>query len=292
VLKIDFVGAMKAVGFPTPQTAAPVNATEALEAADQLGYPVLVKPRTHVGLGLARGSTASTPEDIERAFRDRPLDAGHSSVTKLDPNLAVPMLQRPITGPDVEVVSVVGCMRHDGTAVGLDHCRKMAQWPGTLGVGVEFEPLGAQPFTEQALDAVHKVAGPGLFELEVLFDRKTGEHFAIDLNPRGYGQMTLAMARGNDLPVLWYRLMTGQPVPVRPARRVAPKRWTSGVQYWAWHGIHLVTRPRRRDRARVLAKHLATPRVGAVSDWADPLPGVLYAGLSLRYPRSLWKSFR
>ena len=45
---------------------------------------------------------------------------------------------------------------------------------------------------------VRQVLGTGLFELEVLVERATGEYYAIDLNPRGFGQMTLDMAAGRD----------------------------------------------------------------------------------------------
>jgi predicted ATP-grasp superfamily ATP-dependent carboligase len=65
-----------------------------------------------------------------------------------------------------------------------------------------FEPVPTPAFTDDAVDAVRTIVGSGLFELEVLVDTRTGEHWAIDLNPRGFGQMTLDIARGKDLPRL------------------------------------------------------------------------------------------
>ena len=88
----------------------------------------------------------------------------------------------------------VRLLRRDGKLVALTCARKVTQAPRRFGVGTMFEPVPEPAFTSAAIDAVRSVLVTGLFELEVLVDRKSGEHWAIDLNPRT-GQMSLDMAR-------------------------------------------------------------------------------------------------
>ena len=51
----------------------------------------------------------------------------------------------------------------------------------------------------------------GLFELE-LIEREDGGWHAIDMNPRPYGSMALAIGAGCNLPALWCRHLLGAPV--------------------------------------------------------------------------------
>lgn len=291
VHKPTFVDAMQQLGFEPPSTAVPSDVPTARRDAQRLGYPVLVKPRSHVGIGLIRGHIAESEDELDAILAH--FDAGRPQAVALhhDPELARPMLQAFHRGPHVEIVSIVGCLGPDGEVRSVDHCRKLNQWPGELGVGIAFEPLDRQPFTDRAVDVVRAMIGTGLFEFEVVHDRSTGDVFPIDLNPRGYGEMTLAMGRGHDLPAQWYAVVTGRSIPTRDARAPSPRRWTSGVQYWAGQAVHLAVLPRRSTRLRALAAHLRTPRVGAAFDWHDPLPGLSYGMHSLRHPRSLVRSF-
>ena len=108
-----------------------------------------------------------------------------------------------------------------------------------------FEPIGPQPFTAAAVDVVRNLLGRGLFELEILVDRRSGEYFAIDLNPRGFGQISLDIALGNDLPRWWYRSATGVPLPPGTLMRAAiVQSCLSGAVCWPT----LIRRPPRKTR--------------------------------------------
>ena len=61
LFKDRFQHAAERVGFPMPATAAPTNTAEALAAGKEVGYPVVLKPRSHAGVGLRRGAVVQHP---------------------------------------------------------------------------------------------------------------------------------------------------------------------------------------------------------------------------------------
>ncbi len=254
LFKHQFSVAMEHVGLPTPPTAMPTTLEDALAAAADIGYPVVLKPRSDVGIGTTRGKVVQQPDELVKQFRPYAIGAGQTSVQRHDPELAFPLVQRYFDLGSVEVISITGCIDRDGEAVGVGHSRKVSQSPRRLGVGTMFEPLPAQPFTERAVHAVRSILGSGLFELEVLVDKRTGEHWGLDLNPRAYGQIALDIALGRDLPVLWYRAVTGEDVPVSPPCARRPQYWHDAVTSYVGFGVRFLRGPAlpgdRRTRRR------------------------------------------
>lgn len=291
LFKDVFAARMAEAGFPTPPSAEPQSLDEADVAAAALGYPVVLKPRSHVGVGLARGAVAHTPDELTEAFRPYELVGGHASLGARNADVSLPILQRYFPPTQIDVVSIAGCLGRTGEVIALGHCRKLRAWPPGLGVGTRFESLGPQPFTEQGLDAVRGILGTGLFELEVLVDRETHDHWAIDLNPRAWGQLTLAAADGNDMPAQWYEVVTGVRIPRARPRRRPPRYWQWGVAYYMGALVSIVAGPQRLERARELARSLTEPRVGAVLDWHDPGPALALSSALLRHPARLARSF-
>ena len=105
----------------------------------------------------------------------------------------------------------------------------------------------------------------GIFQLQLLRDADT--HHLIDLNPRIYGSLALAIAAGLDLPSMWADLLLGRPVTADGYR--------VGVRF----------RSEERDAGALVATLAdgdwrtavrgALPRrdtVHAVFSWRDPLP--------------------
>jgi hypothetical protein len=130
-----------------------------------------------------------------------------------------------------------------------------------------------------------------LFELELLVDRRTGEHRAIDLNARGFGQMSLDIALGNDLPRLWYESVTGTRLPRSSPRRRPPTFWHDAVSSYVGFALRLLRGPARHVIVRRGFGRLFAPSVEAAFDWRDPVPGVLFALLHLRHPRAFMRQF-
>ncbi len=100
--------AAEAAGIPIPRTAYPASAAEARAAADELGYPVLVKPSSTEGFKRRFGRQAfrcDTAEEVARAFTDsEPYE---------------PLVQEVIPGGDEELYSLGSYLAADGEALGL-----------------------------------------------------------------------------------------------------------------------------------------------------------------------------
>ena len=290
LFKHRFVQAMADAGLPAPPTAAPTTVDGALEAAEQFGYPVALKPRTHVGIGQTRGSVVHSARELRREFRPYVVHSHSSGLMDGEPDLAMPLVQAYLGGAH-DVVSVSGCLDADGDLLAACHSRKLRQWPGPLGVGTLFEALPAQPFSERAIDAVRAVLGRGLFELELMVSRATGEAWPIDLNPRAYGQVSLAIAHGWDLPRLWYSSVCDAPLATSTVRISRPRYWRYGVPYYVESVADIVRGPARRTGVADLLGHTARPRVGAMFEWSDPAPAVAFALHSLRHPTGLLRPY-
>jgi D-aspartate ligase len=291
LFKGRFLEAMRKFDFPTPPSQIPSTLTEAHEVAAEIGYPVSLKPRSHVGVGSHRGIVVRAPEELERVYGPYEIGDAHAAALRHVPELRLPMVQRYYDLGTVDVISVSGCLDANGSVLALGHSRKVSQAPRRFGVGTMFEPAGLQPFTDAAVDAVRGVLGSGLFELEVLVDKQTGEYWAIDLNPRGFGQMSLDIALGNDLPRVWYESVTGVRLPVAPARRPPPELWHEGVSTYLDFAVRFARGPRRAQILAQALRRAGMSKVGPAFEWRDPLPGLIFGLKHFRHPRSLIKSF-
>lgn len=289
--KGQFGEAMESVGFPTLPYRLPTSAVQALEAADELGYPVVLKPRSHVGVGLYRGSVAHDASQLAESFQR--LDVGDECALGLarDPDLGWPLLQHYVDNPHIHKVSVAGCIGADGEVLAAGLSRTMAQSPPRVGIGTMFEALAPSPIVDRAVDAVRMALGPGLFEIEVCVDRETGDAWPIDLNPRAYGQISLEIARGNDLPALWYQLVTGVEQRDMDIASPVPEVWQAGVMYYASALGGLFSGPNRRAQWSEIVAHAKRPRVGSVFQWKDPIPAIVLSAHTLRNPRALIRPF-
>jgi hypothetical protein len=289
LFKNAFGTAMERVGFPTPAWAAPTSLEEAREAARQIGYPVVLKPRTHAGIGTIRGSVARSPDELAVQFVPYELEKGSRAVVAHDADVTMPIVQRYHDLGTVDVISLTGCLDVDGTVLALGHCRKVSQSPRRLGVGTRFQPVPEPPFAASAVEAIRAVLGSGLFELEVLVDRTTGEYWAIELNPRAFGQISLDIALGNDLPRLWYESVTGVPLPSAPPSSPRPEFWHDTTSSYVELAVRFALGPNRAAVLDEARDRMRTPHVSAMFDRQDPRPGLVYGLQQLRHPRAFVK---
>ena len=286
LFKGRFADALAALHFPCPPAAIPDSLPEALQLADTIGYPVLLKPRSHVGVGAHRGVVARSRDELGRAYQPYPVGAAHGAALRHVPGLSKPMLQKYFEPGTADVISLSGCLGLGGELLALQSTRKVAQSPPRFGVGMLFEPVPEPAFTQDAVRVVRSLLGSGLFELEVLVDQ-TGRHYAIDLNPRGFGQMTLDIALGNDLPRIWYGSVTGSPLPPSPPRHPPPALWQDAVPMYLDLLMQVARGPERRAALRRTLRHARAPKVGSTFDLHDPIPGVLFGLSHVHHPRAL-----
>lgn len=185
------------LGIPTPSTWAPDSEESLTEVANAAHYPVLIKPRTQIGLASKQKGVvcANAAELLEHYARFRRANTYHAEVEAHDPSVSWPLVQAFLPTAAANILSVAGFRDRDGH-LALRASQKVFQRPRRVGVGVGFE---ARPVPEQAAAWVRSLCEAagyfGVFEVEFLVDGD-GRLYLADFNPRYYGQMAFEIARG------------------------------------------------------------------------------------------------
>jgi predicted ATP-grasp superfamily ATP-dependent carboligase len=290
LFKDRFHAALDRLGVASPVTGAPASLAEAQLMADNMRFPLVLKPRAHAGAGLARGTVVANQAELKDAFGPWKEDTSNRLVLARYPGLRLPLLQEYVPGALAHLYSVSGLIGPAGQLLAVSGSRKTAQWPPALGVGVRFEPWADEAVIASGAALATSILGRGLFELELIWDAQRGVFVAIDLNPRAHGQISLDIARGNDLPWLWYRLFRGETL--SPAKAPLPGvHWRHALPFHASHLAHLASGPHRREAAAGYVNALKESAVDIVLRRDDVLPGLVYTARMLRHPGGLVRPF-
>lgn len=203
--------ACAAAGIDTPRTRFPASAAEAARAGTELGFPLLIKPRTQVLLSArVKGALVRRSDELAAAY------SGVVAASRFHPGVRPSLagLDSPLMQPyhgqgDESIYSVAGYISLGGRAVAARASRKILQRPRRVGVGLCFEEA---PLDRETLDGLVRLCRTtgyfGVFEAEYV--RDGGRLRLIDFNPRFYGQMAFENARGLPLAYLVWLGASGE----------------------------------------------------------------------------------
>jgi D-aspartate ligase len=215
------------VGVPYPLTVFPGSVNDAVVLADQIGFPLLLKPRTQMFLRTRnKGQIAETREKFAARYVDFVAENDpHPLSRSLLPDVEQPMLQTLVPETTSTTYSLAGFITQDGKSA-VRAALKVLQRPRRVGVGVCFEEVEVEPVALQGVERLCRAVGYfGVFEAEFL--RHDGELKLVDFNPRFYGQMGFESARGLDLPYLVWLGAVGESKLLAHAVE-ASREWKSG----------------------------------------------------------------
>jgi predicted ATP-grasp superfamily ATP-dependent carboligase len=205
--------AAEAAGIPVPRTAYPASGDEARAAAEELGFPVLVKP--------------SSTEGFKRRFKRQAFRCENAAEVEdayVQAEQYEPMVQEVIPGGDGELYTLGSYLRADGEALGLFSGRKLRQTPPGVGTCRVGEALWVDEVVDQGLKLLRALSFHGLSQVELKRDPRDGVFKLMEVNPRLFQWHGLAAACGVDLPLIAYRDLTGELVePV--STNGSHKRW-------------------------------------------------------------------
>lgn len=224
----------EAAGIGPPPSVTCERADEAVEAAAELGYPVVVKPTR----SFADGTMQTT----------RYADDAEALRTLLADSTLPVIVQRCEPGAIVSLSGVV----HRGELLAVCVARDARMWPprgGFTSASSTIEPPAG--LVERVSGLLASLGWEGIFQLELVETR--GGLAAIDFNPRPYGSLALALAAGANLPAVWMHALLGRPVQPVVARPGVRYRWeeteilNAGVAAAAGRVIDAarIVRPRR-----------------------------------------------
>jgi predicted ATP-grasp superfamily ATP-dependent carboligase len=185
-----------------PRTLHPGSAAEARRAAEELGYPVLVKPSSTEGFKRRFGRQNFRCESaaaLEQAYADtEPYE---------------PMVQELVPGGDEALYTVGSYLRADGEPLGVFSGRKLLQTPPGIGTCRVGEAVWVDEAVEAALRLLRALDFHGLSQVELKRDDRDGTLKLMEVNPRLWQWHALASASGVDLPRIAYADLVGDPPP-------------------------------------------------------------------------------
>lgn len=251
-------------GLRTPRVAVPAGRSEALAAAAEIGYPVMLKPvesRPH----LVNKAVANSPEELTAAY-DRVAEQDGSNV----------LMQEHIPGRDTDVWMFNGYFDGEGRCRFAFTAQKLRQLPVHMGNATLGVMKQNQAVRDLMVGFMESVGYRGIVDAGFRFDARDGTYKIFDVNPRVAGNYRQYLdTAGRDVVQIAYLDLIGEPVSVGgPAEG---RRWIS-----EYSDLIAMLRYRRLGEL-TLAGWLSSLRgvdEGALMSWRDPLP-FLVAGLQL-----------
>ena len=210
---------------------APTGVTE-LDAVG-IDFPVVVKPSRSVAKGDGRWMKlqvgyANTPTSLRLILDGLPL----SSYPVL--------LQQRIVGPGIGVFLLVW----EGELLASFAHERLREKPPSGGVSVYRKSIAADPIlVERSRALLESLGWHGVAMVEYKVDQRTGTPYLMEINPRFWGSLQLAIDAGVDFPALLVAAALQRPVQaVRAYRPGVHSRW------WWGDVDHLLARLRYSKR--------------------------------------------
>ncbi len=125
------------------------------------------------------------------------------------------LAQRPDPG---SLAAIALVLDRNGQVAAVFQQRTSRTWPPTMGVSAVASSVAPDLDLCERLAAMLRAVGFGGLA-QVQFLESPGGPVVIDVNPRFYGSLSLAIAAGVNLPAIWHRTATGEPtepVPTYP----------------------------------------------------------------------------
>ena len=190
-----------AAGLAVPRTLVFDTAEDLLAASERLDYPVVLKPTVKSGAtSVARCVT--TPDEL----------------TALALFMDWPCLVQPYLSGALRAVSGV---IHDGRLLACVHQDYLRTWPADCGVSSAAVTVSPDTDLESRLPALLE-GHAGVFQVQLVGD------LVIDVNPRVYGSLPLAVAAGANLPAIACAAEQGRVADLVRGRPGVRYRWLEG----------------------------------------------------------------
>lgn len=249
--KQEVLQAAATIGLAVPrQTVITSRADIADLRYEHLSYPLVIKPSRSVGQAKGARSKASVSYALDADGLPRQL--------RELPDSAYPvLLQQQVVGPGVGIFVLLW----DGKLLACFGHRRLREKPPAGGVSVYRESVAVDPeLLDLSVRLLEQFRWCGVAMVEFKIDTATDTPYLMEVNPRFWGSLQLAIDAGVDFPVLLMRAAAGEQVePVLS--------YTLGIRSRWWFGDvdHLLA-VLRRQGADVLERTYPS-RIRAIRDF-------------------------
>lgn len=258
------------VGVPVPATTILPPGQDPVTLADNLDYPVVIKYREGENLQLP-------PEYRYAIVRDR--ESFLAVYRAMSARQSSPLVQEYVDGDGYGMSAL---FNQASEPVAAFCHRRVREYPVSGGPSCFCESVHDERLVDYGLRLLRALRWHGVAMVEFKRDRVSGEYRLMEINPRFWGSLPLAVAAGVDFPVLLYRVARGEGVrPVMDYRPGVRMRYL--FQDLLSARGYLAREPDRRAFLMGFLRDLADPRVvDGVFQLEDPRPGLVYALRALR----------
>ncbi len=213
---------------------------DVLADAPELDYPLAVKP-VERRMGDAPVIRAETSEQLTARAHEAPL-----------------LVQHWVEDP----LSAYSGVMYDGRLIAVLAQQGERLWPTDAGTSSYARTVPVDPGRAAMLESL-------LAEHEGVFQAQFLGASLIDLNPRVYGSLPLAVAAGLNLPAIYVNALLGRPQHVPAARPGVRYRWVEGDVRHLLEGVRC-GRLGTTDVLRALTPHRGTAH--STASLTDPRP--------------------
>jgi predicted ATP-grasp superfamily ATP-dependent carboligase len=216
--KYEIIKIAESAGVGVPQTIAPANIAEVDSLVPQLKFPLIVKTRRgNSGKGVFRVNSASEASQTYREIVESFNLQQHQ----------LPILQEYLTG------SVYGScfLAQEGEVKACFNERYLRCKEGEFGTSVWREPCEFPLLSEYTTKMAKALNWTGIGHFDFIVDSDRSSADLIEMNPRFWGALNLAIQNGYDFPQgLVTMLTTGQPDAnsFQPSKRLISSLWIVG----------------------------------------------------------------
>jgi len=222
------------LGIAVPAQWEVANPGDTLLPIPDDAFPLVLKPARSVGESGGRRAKATVAYARDRSSLAAALE-------RLDPAAFPVLLQQRVTGPGVGVF----LLRWNGATIASFAHRRVREFPPSGGVSVVCESVELPGDLRRSTEALlGRLDWSGVAMVEFKQDRETGRPFLMEVNPRFWGSLQLAVDAGVDFPCYLVQLALGEKVnPV--------DTWRIGLRSrWEWGEVnHLLARFRKSPAA-------------------------------------------
>lgn len=253
-----------------PVTFLPQGTKDLTEYIGKIGYPAIVKARNGSG---SRG--------IRVVHNDNELFTAYSEVNTAYPN---PMIQQKIpTGPRYDI-----CLLFDQQSrlISSFAQKEVRHFPVEMGPSTVQQSIHLPELTNQCAKMFESIGWTGIAEVEFMLDEASGTYYFMEINPRFWNSLELAVHCNIDFPYDLYRVTKGLQTELHDT-------YEEG-RYCRWllpgDILHFLYNSKRF--------HLTPSFFGGnvhddILSWKDPMPFVGFLTACLRYSIDphMWKFF-
>ncbi|MEQ8169012.1 MAG: ATP-grasp domain-containing protein [Candidatus Eremiobacterota bacterium] len=260
------------IGIPCPETYSIKTLSDINTLKNKIKYPVVIKPKESSG---SKGVIYINNEhELEREY------------IKVHSVFPFPLIQERIP-PGGEAIGVSAIFNKESKLVASFTHRRIREYPVTGGASTLCESCHRPSVEALAIELLKKLNWFGVAMVEFKVDPRDKTPYLMEINPRFWGSLQLAIYSGIDFPYLLYKVARNEEIP-------EIKDYKIGARFrWILPGdiLNFISNPNRLTLKPGFFNFFSKDTTHAIFSREDPLPviGTILTGLTFLYDKNMRK---